>query len=61
MTQMKKILVCGGTGCLSAKSDLIVENLKTSLKNHNLNDSVEVIKTGCFGFCAKGPIVVIDP
>lgn len=61
MTQMKKILVCGGTGCLSAKSDLIVENLKTSLKNHNLNDSVEVIKTGCFGFCEKGPIVKILP
>ena len=61
MAQKKKILVCGGTGCLSAKSDQIVKNLMNSLKEHNLEKTVEVIKTGCFGFCEKGPIVKILP
>nr|WP_307774901.1 NADH-quinone oxidoreductase subunit NuoF [uncultured Cetobacterium sp.] len=59
--EKKKILVCGGTGCLSAKGEEIVKNLRSSIKNHNLEKKVEVIQTGCFGFCEKGPIVKIIP
>lgn len=56
----KDILVCGGTGCVSSDSSLIVENLNNELKANGL-DKVKVIKTGCFGFCEKGPIVLVQP
>lgn len=55
------ILVCGGTGCHSAESDTIVCNLKDELESRGLTDNVQVILTGCFGFCEKGPIVKIMP
>ena len=61
MKENKKILVCGGTGCLSAKGAEIVKNLRESIKEHGLEKDVEVIQTGCFGFCEKGPIVKIMP
>lgn len=57
----KEILVCGGTGCHSSQSDEIIKNLRTSIKNNNLSDKIKVSLTGCFGFCAKGPIVKIFP
>src|SRR5574344_638638 len=60
MKEKKKILVCGGTGCLSAKGAEIVCNLRNEIKKHNLKD-VEVIQTGCFGFCEKGPILKVLP
>lgn len=56
----KKILICGGTGCLSSKSKDIKENLEKELKEGNIDD-VEVVLTGCFGFCEKGPIVKVVP
>ena len=56
----KKILICGGTGCLSSKSKDIKENLERELKSKNI-DNVEVVLTGCFGFCEKGPIVKVIP
>ena len=56
----KKILICGGTGCLSSKSKDIKENLEKELKKNNIDD-VEVVLTGCFGFCEKGPIVKVVP
>ena len=56
----KKIFICGGTGCLSSKSREIKENLEKELKNRNIDD-VEVVLTGCFGFCEKGPIVKVVP
>ena len=55
------LLVCGGTGCRAAASDSIVENLKQELENKGLQDDVEVIMTGCFGCCEKGPIVKVSP
>ncbi|MCQ8212529.1 NADH-quinone oxidoreductase subunit NuoF [Cetobacterium somerae] len=61
MKENKKILVCGGTGCLSAKGAEIVKNLRDSIREHSLENEVEVIQTGCFGFCEKGPIVKIMP
>lgn len=56
----KKILICGGTGCLSSKSKDIKENLEKELKERNIND-VKVVLAGCFGFCEKGPIVKVVP
>lgn len=56
----KHILVCNGTGCTSSKSPEIIENFKRLLKEKDIN-KVRVIKTGCFGLCAKGPIVIIRP
>lgn len=59
-TREKHILVCNGTGCTSSKSPLILENFKKIIKEKGLTN-VRVIKTGCFGLCAKGPIVIIRP
>ena len=59
-TREKHILVCHGTGCTSSKSPEILENFRKILKEKNI-DNVKVIKTGCFGLCAKGPIVIIRP
>ncbi len=56
----KHILVCHGTGCTSSKSPEILENFRRILKEKNI-ENVRVIKTGCFGLCAKGPIVIIRP
>lgn len=57
----RDILVCGGTGCVSSDSTKIVENLQSEIKAHGLDQKVQVLKTGCFGFCEKGPIVLIQP
>ena len=59
-TREKHILVCHGTGCTSSKSPEILENFRRILKEKHI-DNVRVIKTGCFGLCAKGPIVIIRP
>ena len=59
-TREKHILVCQGTGCTSSKSPEILENFKRIIKEKNIQN-VRVIKTGCFGLCAKGPIVIIRP
>jgi NADH:ubiquinone oxidoreductase, NADH-binding (51 kD) subunit len=55
------ILVCGGTGCESSRSDLIYKNLVEEAKAMGLSEQVQVIKTGCFGFCEQGPIVKVLP
>ena len=55
------VLCCGGTGCKSSASDEIVANFNSLLKEKGLQDEVMVIKTGCFGFCEKGPIVKMIP
>lgn len=54
-----RIMVCSGTGCTSSKSDKILLELESKAKE--LGSDVIIEKTGCFGFCAKGPIVVIEP
>jgi len=56
----KHILVCHGTGCTSSKSPQIAENLRRIIEEKNLQN-VRVVRTGCFGLCAKGPIVIIRP
>ena len=55
------ILVCGGTACESSRSDQIYNNLIEEAKNQGVADKVQVIKTGCFGFCEQGPIVKVLP
>ena len=55
------ILVCGGTACESSKSDQIYKNLVEEAKAQGVADQVQVVKTGCFGFCEQGPIVKILP
>lgn len=59
-TTEKHILVCHGTGCTSSKSPKIIENFRNILKE-KIIENVKVIQTGCFGLCAKGPIVIIRP
>ena len=59
-TREKHILVCHGTGCTSSNSPEILEEFRRILKEKNI-ENVRVIKTGCFGLCAKGPIVIIRP
>ena len=56
----KDILICHGTGCTSSKSPEILKNLNKAIKKFNI-ENVRVVKTGCFGLCSKGPIVVIRP
>lgn len=55
------LLVCGGTGCHASESDAILWNLRDELEAKGLSDKVQVILTGCFGFCEKGPIVKVMP
>ena len=55
------VLVCGGTGCTSSHSDKIIEKLNEELKAKDLEKEVNVIRTGCFGLCALGPIMVVYP
>jgi len=55
------VLVCGGTGCHASESDQLLEDLKTIVTEKGLDSEVQVIATGCFGFCEKGPIVKIMP
>ena len=59
-TVEKHILVCRGTGCTSSHSEDIINNLRKLIKERNI-ENVKVIQTGCFGLCAKGPIVIIRP
>ncbi len=62
MTKYKNhILVCGGTGCRASMGEEIVENLKQIVASLSLEEEVKVVRTGCFGFCEKGPIVKMIP
>ncbi len=55
------VLICGGTGCQASESQIILKNFESELAKKGLQDDVQVILTGCFGFCEKGPIVKILP
>jgi len=55
------ILVCAGTGCTASKSNKVREKLEKEIRKRKLEDKVKVFKTGCFGFCKLGPIIVIHP
>ena len=55
------IMVCCGTGCLASESEKVAKNLELIIKARGYADEVQVVKTGCFGFCEQGPIVKIEP
>lgn len=57
----KQILVCGGTGCTSSGSKKVIEALESELVKQGLDKEVLVVKTGCFGLCALGPIMIVYP
>ena len=57
----KEVLICGGTGCISSGTNEIVDNLNKSIIELGKENEIRVIKTGCFGFCEKGPIVKVLP
>lgn len=57
----KHVLVCGGTGCTSSGSKKIIETLEKEIAKHGLQDEIGVVKTGCFGLCALGPIMIVYP
>ncbi|MDF1568948.1 MAG: NADH-quinone oxidoreductase subunit NuoF [Spirochaetaceae bacterium] len=54
-------LVCGGTGCEAGKADAIYHGLRSAAETHRIGDEVQIVKTGCFGLCEKGPIVKVLP
>lgn len=60
-TTHMQVLICGGTGCKASSSHLIAENFNKLLQKYEISDKIDVITTGCFGFCEKGPIVKIIP
>lgn len=60
-SEYKELLICGGTGCMSAESQKLLDNLNEEIEKHGLSDKVKAHITGCFGFCEKGPIVKVFP
>jgi len=61
MAYKNYILVCGGTGCLSSRGGEIYTALQREAEAQGVKDEVQIVKTGCFGFCARGPIVKVLP
>ncbi len=57
----RHILICAGTGCISSGADKVQEALIKSLQEHNLQDKVRIIMSGCHGFCEKGPLFIVFP
>ncbi|MEF2765037.1 MAG: NADH-quinone oxidoreductase subunit NuoF [Mediterraneibacter sp.] len=55
------VLVCGGTGCTSSGSQQIIDRLEKEIAANGLSEEVGVVKTGCFGLCALGPIMIVYP
>ena len=55
------VLVCGGTGCTSSGSQAIIDKFEAEIEKNGLKDEVAVVRTGCHGLCALGPIVLIYP
>ena len=55
------VLVCGGTGCTSSNSQKIIESLNEEIQKQGLENEVKVVRTGCFGLCALGPIMIVYP
>ena len=55
------VLVCGGTGCTSSGSQQIIDTFEAEIKKNGLEEEVSVVRTGCHGLCALGPIVLVYP
>lgn len=57
----KQVLVCGGTGCTSSGSKKVIDALEKALKANGLEKEILVVRTGCFGLCSLGPIMIVYP
>ncbi len=57
----KQVLVCGGTGCQSSGSKKVLEALEDELKIQGIENEILVVRTGCFGLCSLGPIMIVYP
>ena len=55
------VLICGGTGCSSSNSMLIADRMEEEIAKQGLADEVKVVRTGCFGLCALGPVMIVYP
>ncbi len=55
------VLICGGTGCTSSGGTKLIDEFEAQLKEQGLENEVKIVKTGCFGLCALGPVVVVYP
>lgn len=56
-----QVLICGGTGCTSSGSKGLIEEFEKQIVSNDLADEVKVVRTGCFGLCALGPVVIVYP
>ena len=57
----KQVLICGGTGCTSSGSKKVVSALEAAISKNGLESEVLIVKTGCFGLCALGPVMIVYP
>ncbi|HSB04017.1 MAG TPA: (2Fe-2S) ferredoxin domain-containing protein, partial [Thermodesulfobacteriota bacterium] len=55
------VLVCGGTGCNASESQEVLNGMKKEVSRRGLGDEIRVVQTGCRGFCAMGPVMIIYP
>ena len=55
------VLICGGTGCTSSGSKVLISTFESEIEKNGLAEEVKVVQTGCFGLCALGPVVIIYP
>ena len=60
-TYRKNVLICGGTGCTSSDSEKLIAAMKEELRKNGLDKEINVVRTGCFGLCALGPIMIVYP
>ena len=60
-TYRTEIMLCGGTGCRASGSEEVKEALKTEIERHGLDREIRIIETGCNGFCAQGPVAIVQP
>ena len=56
-----QLLICSGTGCIASESEEIINQVNLHIEDLDLEDEIQVVRTGCFGFCEKGPIIKITP
>lgn len=56
-----QVLICGGTGCTSSGSAVLIDEFENRIQENSLSDEVKIVRTGCFGLCALGPVVIVYP
>lgn len=56
-----QVLICGGTGCTSSGSAVLIDEFENRIAENGLSDEVKIVRTGCFGLCALGPVVIVYP